>query len=107
VASGGFNNIASYANADVLGQTWFTQFRKAVTSTATITSSYTDYTYFAGSPLANFYASTPLEAAYIDPTRGIYVPEAPTGAKQYLKNITCMTSASAAASTAFTKSALV
>lgn len=94
----GFGNIAEYANADDAGQVWFTQFRKAVTSTATITSSYTDYTYFAGSPLANFYASTPLEAAYVDESRGIYIPDV-SPAKQYLKNITCMSAASSATST--------
>ncbi len=94
----GFRNIADYANADERGQVWFTQFRKAVTSTATITSSYTDYTYFAGSPLANFYASTPLEAAYIDDTRGIKIPSV-NPARQYLKNITCMSAASSATST--------
>lgn len=93
----GFENVAAYANADEAGRTWITQFRKAVTSTATITSSYTDYTYFAGSPLANFYASTPLESAFVDSTRGIYVPNVE---KQYLKNITAMTAASGATSTA-------
>ncbi len=91
----GFINVAEYANADAAGQCWITQFRKAVTSTATITSSYVDYTYFAGSPLANFYASTPLEAAHIDSTRGIYLPTT----DQVLKNITVMTSAASATST--------
>lgn len=91
----GFGNVAEYADADDAGQCWFTQFRKAVTSTATITASYIDYTYFAGSPLANFYASTPLESAYIDDSRGIYIPQT----TQYLKNITVMTSASSATST--------
>lgn len=92
----GFDNHSAYATADDAGRTWFTQFRKAVTSTATITSSYVDYTYFAGSPLANFYASTPLESAEIDSTRGIYIP---TVSSQYLKNITVMTAASSATST--------
>jgi len=92
----GFANVSEYANADEAGKTWVTQFRKAVTSTATVTSSYIDYTYFAGSPLANFYASTPLESAFVDSTRGIYIP---TVEKQYLKNITVMTAASSATST--------
>jgi len=91
----GFINVAEYANADAAGQCWVTQFRKAVTSTATITSSYVDYTYFAGSPLANFYASTPLEAAYVDATRGIYLP----AVDQCLKNITVMTAAASATTT--------
>lgn len=93
---GGFANISGYASADEAGRVWLTQFRKAVTSTATITSSYVDYTYFAGSPLANFYASTPLESAFVDASRGIYLPSVD---KQYLKNITVMTSASSATST--------
>lgn len=94
----GFVNIAAYANADEAGKVWFTQFRKAVTSTATVTSSYTDYTYFAGSPLANFYASTPLESAYVDDSRGIRVPSV-APATQYLKNITCMSGAASATGT--------
>lgn len=94
----GFANISEYANADEEGRGWITQFRKAVTSTATITSSYVDYTYFAGSPLANFYASTPLESAYVDDSRGIYLPQV-SPYKQVLKNITVMTSAASATST--------
>lgn len=94
----GFNNVAAYANADEAGRTWITQFRKAVTSTATVTSSYVDYTYFAGSPLANFYASTPLESAYIDATRGIRIPSV-APAQQYLKNITVLSAAASATGT--------
>lgn len=94
----GFANIAEYASADESGRCWITQFRKAITAVATITASYNDYSYFAGSPLANFYASTPLEAAFIDPTRGIYVPSV-SPAKQFLKNITVMSSAASATST--------
>lgn len=91
----GFQNVASYAAADEAGRTWITQFRKAVTSTATITSSFLDYTYFSGSPLANFYASTPLEAAVVDSSRGIYIPSG----DQFLKNITVMSAAASATST--------
>jgi hypothetical protein len=94
----GFNNIAAYAEADEAGRTWITQFRKAVTSTATITSSYVDYTYFAGSPLANFYASTPLESAFIDSTRGIRIPSV-APAQQYLKNITVLSASASATGT--------
>lgn len=94
----GFANVSEYSSADEAGRTWFTQFRKAVTSTATITSSYIDYTYFSGSPLANFYASTPLEAAYVDETRGIRVPSV-SPSQQYLKNITVMAAAASVTST--------
>lgn len=92
----GFGNVSEYASCDDAGRSWITQFRKAVTSTATITSSYVDYTYFAGSPLANFYASTPLEAAYVDSTRGIKIPDV---SSQFLKNITVMSAASSATAT--------
>ena len=92
----GFANISEYASTDDLGQTWITQFRKAVTSTATIANSCVDYTYFSGSPLANFYASTPLESAYIDATRGIYLPSV-SPLRQFLKEITVMTAASSVA----------
>lgn len=94
----GFANIREFVESDEAGRTWITQFRKAVTSTATITSSYIDYTYFAGSPLANFYASTPLEAAYVDQTRGIRIPSV-SPANQYLKNITVMSAAATVTST--------
>lgn len=94
----GFANIREFVESDDAGRTWITQFRKAVTSTATITSSYIDYTYFAGSPLANFYASTPLEAAYVDDTRGFRIPSV-SPANQYLKNITVMAAAASSTST--------
>lgn len=91
----GFRNIKQFCDAPDDGKTWTTQFRKAVGSATTITSSYIDYSYFAGSPPANFYASTPLESAEIDLARGIYVPQIDT---QYLQNITVMSAASGAAS---------
>lgn len=93
----GFRNIKQFCDAVPDGKTWTTQFRKAVGSAATITSSYIDYSYFAGSPPANFYASTPLESAEIDLARGIYVPQVDT---QYLQNITVMSASSSATSTA-------
>lgn len=92
----GFRNIKQFCDAPDDGKTWTTQFRKAVGSAATITSSYIDYSYFAGSPPANFYASTPLESAEIDLARGIYVPQIDT---QYLQNITVMSASSSATST--------
>jgi hypothetical protein len=92
----GFQNVAQYANADDAGRTWFTQFRKTVSSTATVTSSYIDYSYSGGSPLANFYATTPLESAFLSASRGIYVPSVE---KQYLKSIMVQSAASSATST--------
>lgn len=92
----GFRNIKQYTESFNDGKSWFTQFRKAVGSAATITSSYIDYSYFAGSPPANFYASTPLESAEVDLARGIYVPDQ----QQFLKNIIVMSAANSATSTA-------
>lgn len=89
----GFGNIAQFANADDLGQHHQTVFRKTVGSTATVTGSYVDYSYFPGLPLANFYASAPLEAAYLEAVRGVNVPSV-TPFKQFLKTITFMNASS-------------
>ena len=95
----GFANVKEYVEANDNGQKWFTQFRKLVASAATVTNAWIDYTYSGGSPSANFYASTPLEAAEVETARGIYVPTV-APAQQYLKNLMVMTSASGATSTA-------
>jgi hypothetical protein len=94
----GFSTVSEYAAADESGQVWTTSFRKAVASAATTTNGWVDYTYFAGSPPANFYASTPLVAAEVDPTRGIFLPTV-SPATQHLNNLRLMTSASSATST--------
>lgn len=91
----GFANVAQFAQADEDGKTWITQFRKAVASAATTTNAWIDYSYFAGSPTANFYASTPYEAALVESARGFSLP----ATDQYLKNLMLMTSASSATST--------
>ncbi len=95
----GFKNLREWVDADDAGQYHITQFRKAASTAATTTSAWTDYSYYAGSPVANFYASTPLEAAEVDETRGIYVPSV-SPAKQYLRNLKLMSAASGATSTA-------
>jgi hypothetical protein len=94
----GFNAISEIPAADDAGRTWTTSFRKAVASAASVTNGWLDYSYFAGSPPANFYASTPLVAAELDAARGIYLPlVAPY--TQHLNNLRLMTSASSATST--------
>lgn len=95
----GFSNTAQYAQAREDGKTWVTGFRKLVASATSVTNAWIDYTYSGGSPSANFYASTPLEAAEIETARGIYVPTVSPD-KQYLKNLMLMTAASSATSTA-------
>lgn len=89
----GFSNIREYVEAEGAGQTWITQFRKLINSSATVTNGYTDYTYSSGSPVANFYASEPLESAAVAASRGIYLPSV-APATQHLKNLTIMTASS-------------
>lgn len=101
----GFKNIREWPDADDAGQAWISGFRKAASSVATTTSAWTDYSYYAGSPPANFYASTPLEAAEVDPTRGIYVPTV-SPATQHLRNLKVMSAASSATSTANSRQSL-
>lgn len=95
----GFRNVGEYAAADEAGQVWVTGFRKAVASAATTTNGWIDYTYFAGSPPANFYASTPATAAVIEADKGFRVPTV-SPATQHVKNIMLMSAASSATATA-------
>lgn len=94
----GFSTIRAVADADDEGRVWITSFRKAVASAATTTNAWIDYTYFAGSPTANFYASEPLVSAEVDPARGIYVPSV-LPATQHFRSLMLMTAASSATST--------
>lgn len=95
----GFQNIGEYAAADEAGQVWLSGFRKAVASAATTTNAWIDYTYFAGSPPANFYASAPLVAAVVDADKGIYTGGNVSPASKHLKNILLMSAAASATST--------
>ncbi len=92
----GFRNVAQWAAAPDAGRYHLTTFRKAVASAATVANDFVDYTYFAGNPPANFYASAPLEAATVELLRGINVPQI---ASQYLKRITVMSAAASATGT--------
>lgn len=94
----GFRNLRAYADADDNGQFHVTGFRKAVSSTATIRSAWIDYSYFPGSPVANFYASDPLVSSTIAASRGIYVPTV-APATQWLRNLKLMSGAASATST--------
>jgi len=102
----GFANIKEWPDAEDAGQSWITGFRKAASTVATTTSAWTDYSYYAGSPPANFYASTPLEAAVVEASRGIYVPTV-SPAKQFIRNLKLMTAASSATSTANARQGLI
>ena len=93
----GFANVKEYAAADELGQCWLTQFRKTVASAATTTNAWVDYSYFPGSPPANFYASSPSIAALIEADKGIKVPSVST---QHLKKFNVMTANTASTANA-------
>jgi hypothetical protein len=94
----GFANVAAWSNAKDSGNYHISTFRKAVASAATVANDFVDYTYFAGNPVANFYASSPLEAAVVEANRGIYIPSV-SPASQFVKCITVMSAASSATGT--------
>lgn len=102
----GFKSIGEYAAADTLGQVWITQFRKLVASAATTTSGLIDYLYFAGSPGANFYASSPSISALVEASRGIYVPSV-SPRKQFIKSLTTMSGAASATTTTSQRQKLI
>ena len=93
----GFASVSEYAACDEDGRVWTTIFRKAVASAATTTNGWIDYTYFAGSPVANFYASTPLESALIEADKGIYTGGNVAPYTKHLKNLMLMSSGSTTA----------
>lgn len=95
----GFSSVAEYASADESGQVWISSFRKTVASAATTTNAWLDYTYSPGSPVANFYASTPLTAALVEADKGIYTGGNVAPATKHLKNLMLMSAASSATST--------
>lgn len=90
----GFAAVYEYAAADEAGQVWISSFRKAVASAASTANAWVDYTYFPGSPVANFYASTPLTAALIEADKGIYTGGNVSPATKHIKNLMLMSAAS-------------
>lgn len=102
----GFNSIRDIALSDEEGRVWLTQFRKMVASAANPTSGLVDYLYFAGSPPANFYASSPAISALVEASRGIYVPSV-SPMKQFIKSLTTMSSAASATTTSNKRQKLI
>lgn len=90
-----FRNVSAWAAAPDAGQHHVTTFRKAVASAATVANDFIDYTYFAGNPPANFYASSPSIAATVETRMGINIP----ARDQFIKSITVMSAASSATGT--------
>lgn len=66
----GFANVAAFAAAFDGGRTSFCSFRK-VPSQASVAGWWVDLSMAAGNPLPNYYASSPLVAALLDPYRGV------------------------------------
>lgn len=87
-----FRSVLEWSQAPTLGNYHLTTFRKAVASAATAADDFIDYTYSAGNPPANFYASAPLVAATVEVVRGIHLPQR----DQFLKSITVMSAAASA-----------
>jgi hypothetical protein len=71
----GFSTVKAWAATEDAGRSWLSFFRKVPASTATITGQWFDYSTASGVPVPNYYASSPLVAARLDPTTGIYIPE--------------------------------
>ena len=94
----GFRSIGEIVAADYAGRCHIAQFRKVVASAATPTSGWVDYSYFAGLPTANFYASSPLVAAVLESSKGIYVPQV-SPLRQFIKALTVMSGAASATTT--------
>ena len=92
-----FVNTAQWASCFDAGRFHVTTFRKAVASATTVANDFIDYTYFAGNPVANFYASSPLEAAYLEANRGIHLRD--VGKSQFVKDFCTMSAASSATGT--------
>lgn len=95
----GFAAVSEYAAADESGQVWISSFRKAVASAASTTNAWIDYTYSPGSPVANFYASSPLVAATVDADKGIYTGGNVAPATKHIKNLLLMSAAASATGT--------
>jgi hypothetical protein len=102
----GFDSIGAYTATDDAGQVWVTSFRKLVASATTPTSGWIDYSYYAGTPVANFYASAPYVSARLDADKGIYQPTTSPKTK-HLKNLMLMSSAASATSVANARQSLL
>jgi len=99
----GFRSVAQWAASPDSGKYHITTFRKQVAGAVTVANDFIDYTYFAGNPPANFYASSPLVGAQVEAFRGLHIPNR----DQFLKSITVMSAAASATSTSSQNQRLV
>jgi hypothetical protein len=88
--SSGFQNYRELAQSITGGKTWISTFRKVPSAAATVTGQWFDYGYAGGNPIPNYYAASPLEAALLEPDKGIIVPRMSGTAKQFLHRLTVM-----------------
>lgn len=81
----GFKNVGAWADCYEQGRMSYMNFNKTTLGTTSATQ-WVDGTISSGYPRANFYASSPLEAAHMDETRGIYHGPDVAPAKKYISN---------------------
>lgn len=93
----GFRTVRAWADTEANGRSWLSFFRKVPASTATVAGQWFDYSTASGVPVPNYYASSPLIAARLDPLNGIYVPEQ-TDAR-FLRRTVTMSAASGVTTT--------
>lgn len=82
----GFRGYRALGDAYLAGQTHTAHFRK-VPSQASVAGQWVDLSMAAGNPLPNYYASTPLAAATLDGTRGIFHGADKSPASMYLSDL--------------------
>jgi hypothetical protein len=92
-----FQTVKAWAKSEDDGRSWLSFFRKVPPSTATITGQWFDYSTASGVPVPNYYASSPLVSAVLDPLNGIYVPEQST--KRWIKKSIIMSAAASVTGT--------
>lgn len=90
----GFANVAQWADSAITGKSWLSSFRK-VTSVTAIASQWFDFSTTSGNPVPNYYASSPLTAALLDPEKGIFHGSNVSPLKKYIHRLMLMNSGGA------------
>ena len=80
----GFRSVKKYAEAWDAGRSHTAYFRKVPFST---NNGFYDMSMYGGGPPANYYASTPLESAVLNPLKGIFHGDNKSPSKKYLSRI--------------------
>lgn len=91
----GFRNIAAYGAAIDAGKSRLTSWRKSP-SQATTAGVWFDLSMSPGNPIPNYYASSPLAAARLSGSEGIFHGGAVTPSKKRLKSLMAMTAVATA-----------